>query len=256
MKKQLIAATLAALTSGMAQADFLRVEAGAGIWQSEPSGKLTYKASGGTETINAADDLGYKQENVSYLWLNVKHPVPVLPNFRLEYTDPAFEGNTTKSVSWNGISYGANTYSKLAVKQTDVVLYYNLLDNTFWATLDLGLDVKLADFSYKLSDPANILTGYNESASLVIPLLYARTRAQIPGTGIGLEADLKYISLGNTTVYDARAKVDYTFTAVPVVQPAIELGYRTQKFSVDEADYDVNTDIDFSGIYGGVMLRF
>ena len=107
-----------------------------------------------------------------------------------------------------------------------------------------------------MSDPSNTLIGYNESASLVIPLLYARTRVQVPGTGIGFEADIKYITTGSTTVYDARAKVDYTFESVPVVQPAIELGYRTQQFTVDEADYDVKTDIDFSGIYAGLMLRF
>ena len=255
MKKQLIAASLAVFASGISHADLLRIEGGAGVWQSEPSGKITYSVSGVTDTVNASDDLGYKQENISYLWLNVKHPVPILPNFRFEYTDPAFEGNAKKTISWEGISYSADSYSKLGVTQTDVVLYYNLLDNTFWTTLDLGLDVKLADFSYELRDSLTSQS-YNESASLVIPLLYARTRAQIPGTGIGLEADIKYITTGNTTVYDFRAKVDYTFESVPVVQPAIELGYRTQQFTVDEADYDVKTDIDFSGIYAGLMLRF
>lgn len=256
MKKQLIAASLAAIVSGAAQADILRIEGGAGMWQAEPSGSLTYRVNGALDTINASDDLGYKQENVSYAWLFIKHPVPILPNIRFEYVDPAFEGNTKKSLGWSGIGFGANSYSKLQVTQTDVVLYYNLLDNTFWATLDLGLDVKLADFSYDMSDPNNTSAIYSESASLVIPMLYARTRAEIPGTNIGLEADIKYITVGNTTVYDARAKVDYTLGFVPVIQPAVELGYRTQKFLVDETDYDVKTDIDFSGIYAGLMLRF
>lgn len=256
MKKKLIVATLAALTSGIAQADFLRVEAGAGIWQAEPSGTITYKVSGSNDTLNAGDDLGYQQENISYLWLNVKHPVPILPNVRLEYTGPAFEGRSQKTITWQGLSYGVNTYSKLEIQQTDLVLYYNLLDNTFWATLDLGLDVKLIDFSYELSDPNNIQPFYKESASLAIPMLYARTRVQIPTTNIGLEADIKYIGAGNTQLYDARAKVDYTFDAVPVIQPAVELGYRTQKFKIDEDGEDTKTDFEFSGIYGGVMLRF
>lgn len=256
MKKQLIAAGLAACVSGAVQADILRIEGGAGMWQAEPSGSLVYRVNAGTETINAGDDLGYQQENISYAWLLVKHPVPILPNIRLEYVDPNFEGNSSKSISWNGISYGANTYSKLQVTQTDLVMYYNLLDNTFWATLDLGLDVKLAKFNYELSDPSNIAPGYEESTSLAIPLLYVRTRAEIPGTNIGLEADVKYITTGNTTIYDARAKIDYTLGFIPVIQPALELGYRTQKFDVDEPDNDVKIDIDFSGVYAGLMLRF
>ncbi len=256
MKNKLIIAALAVFTSGVAQADFLRIEAGAGIWQSEPSGTITYKVSGSSDTLNASDDLGYQKENISYLWLNVKHPVPVLPNFRFEYAGPAFEGTSEKTISWKGINYGANTYSKLEIKQTDLVLYYNLLDNTFWATLDLGMDIKLIDFSYELSDPSNILPAYSDSASLPIPMLYARTRAQIPTTNIGLEADIKFIGYGNTQLYDFRAKVDYTFDSVPVIQPAIELGYRTQKFKIDEDGEDTKIDFEFSGIYGGVMLRF
>ncbi len=253
MKKQLIAASLAVFVSGAAQADILRIEGGAGMWQAESSGSLTYST---LAPINASDDLGYKQENLSYLWLFVKHPVPILPNVRFEYVDTSFDGNTKKSINWMGGSYGLNSYSKLQIKQTDLVLYYNLLDNTFWATLDLGLDIKFADVSYELRDSSNTLPLYSESTSLAIPMLYARTRAQVPGTGFGLEADVKYITAGSTTIYDFRAKVDYTFDFVPVVQPAIELGYRTQKFKIDEADYDVKTDIDFSGIYAGIMLRF
>ncbi len=253
MKKKLIVATLAALSSGIAQADFLRIEAGAGIWQSEPSGTITYKVSGNSDTLSASDQLGYQEENISYLWLNVKHPIPLLPNVRLEYVTPNFEGNTKKGFTWAGDNYTINTNSKLELQQTDIVLYYNLLDNTFWATLDLGLDLKLIDYSYELRNASN---AYSDSGNLPIPMLYARTRAQIPMTGIGLEADIKFIGYGDTQLYDFRAKVDYTFDFVPVIQPAIELGYRTQKFKIDEDGEDTKVDFEFSGIYGGVMLRF
>ncbi len=253
MKNKLIIAALTVFTSGVAQADFLRIEAGAGIWQSEPSGTVTDKASSSSDIPSLNDDLGQQNENISYLWLNVKHPLPLLPNFRLEYTTPSFEGNTRKSFTWAGNTYGINAYSKLELKQTDIVLYYNLLDNTFWATLDLGLDLKLVDYSYELRNSSNT---YSDSDSLAIPMLYARTRAQIPTTNIGLEADIKFISYGDTRLYDFRAKVDYTFDFVPVIQPAIELGYRTQKFKIDEGSEGTKTDFEFSGIYGGVMLRF
>ena len=65
-----------------------------------------------------------------------------------------------------------------------------------------------------------------------------------------------FTGYGDTQLYDFRAKVDYTFDFVPVIQPAIELGYRTQKFKIDEDGEDTKIDFEFSGIYGGVMLRF
>ncbi len=257
MKKQIIAAALAIATSGAAQADFLRLEAGAGIWNSDPDNStVTYKVGSFNDTVSASDDLGYDTSGTTYLWLNLKHPVPVIPNVRLEYTDPTFDGNGQKTISWRGLSYGTNSYSKLALKQTDLTLYYNLLDNTFWATLDLGLDIKLVDYTYELRDLSGTVAPYKDSGTFPIPMLYARTRAQLPFTGFGVEADIKYIGNGSTQVYDARAKVDYTFDMVPVVQPAIELGYRKQKFKIDEDGEETKTDLDFSGVYAGVMLRF
>jgi len=256
MKKALIAAALAA-TSSVAQADFLRLEAGAGIWNSDPgNGTITYKLGGSRDTVSASDDLGYSAKNVNYFWLNFKHPLPVIPNIRLEYTDPSYDGTANKSITWRGLTYGADAYSKLELKQTDLALYYNLLDNTFWATLDLGLDIKLVNYSYELRDNSGVVSPYKDSGTFPIPMLYARTRAQLPFSGLGLEADIKFIGYGDTQVYDARAKVDYTFEMVPVVQPAIELGYRKQKFKIDQDSEETKTDLDFSGVYAGVMLRF
>ena len=255
MKKKLIVATLTALTSGIAQADFLRIEAGAGIWQSTPSGSAAYNST----AYDVVDKLGYKEETPSYMWINFKHPIPVLPNVRLEYTAPEFNGEGKVPINWNGQNYDVGATNELQIKQTDIALYYNLLDNTFWATLDLGLNIKVTDISFALSGTSTA-TGnplsFNESTTLPIPMLYARTRVQIPTTDIGLEADVKYISYSDITIYDARAKVDYTLDFVPVIQPAIELGYRTQKFQIDSNSIDFNTNVDFSGVYGGLMLRF
>lgn len=252
MKNKLIIAALAVFTSSVAQADFLRIEAGAGAWQTTPSGTVAYQ----TNTFDAVDNMGYKEETASYLWINFKHPIPILPNVRIEYTAPKFDGASETSIDWNGQTYTVGAASELQAKQTDIALYYNLLDNTFWATLDLGLDIKFTDVSFTLRDTTGTVSDFNESGSLPIPMLYARTRIQIPATDIGIEADVKYITYGDITVYDARAKVDYTLSFVPVVQPAIELGYRTQKFQIDDSSIDFNTNVEFTGIYAGLMLRF
>ncbi|HIP54747.1 MAG TPA: TIGR04219 family outer membrane beta-barrel protein, partial [Sulfurimonas autotrophica] len=192
-----------------------------------------------------------KQETSTYAWMFIKHPIPVVPNIRLEYASIYATGKA--SGAWNGLSvlFGIGASSVLDMKQYDIIPYYNILDNTFWITLDLGVDIKVVDTTYEIES-----IGYEESYTAPIPLLYARTRAQIPTTDIGIEGDIKYVTTGSSTVYDARIKVDYTFDITPIVQPAIEIGYRVQKIKIDEDDQDVKTDMDFSGLFAGLMLRF
>jgi len=144
--------------------------------------------------------------------------------------------------------------------QFDVIPYYNILDNTAWITLDLGLDLKVTEIKYQADGvviPGIADTSYTDSVTTVIPLLYVRGRVEIPATNIGLEADLKYVSYNSNTIYDARAKVDYTLDFIPVIQPAIEVGYRVQKIKLeDDGAGSAKADLDFAGAYAGLMLRF
>ncbi len=244
MKKILSVLTFSALMASSSYADIARVEMGAGAWMQTPSGSANYNvgAAGGTNTMKES------QGTSAYVWALVKHPIPVVPNLRLEYVNIASDG--TAIGTWGSVAVGSSK-STLDMQQIDVIPYYNILDNTFWTTVDVGVDVKLVDFNYKVAAAA-----YEYKKTLPIPMGYVRARVQIPATGIGLEADAKYISNGSSTFSDARAKVDYTFTSFPIIQPALEVGYRVQKIKIDESSVDIKTDIDFSGIYAGLMVRF
>ncbi len=251
--------TALVLFGSAAQADFTRVEAGIGVWQSEADGTVGLVHPSGVYAVDADGTLGFDEEHFGYIWLNVKHPLPLLPNLRLEHTEVDFSGTAPRAFEWvdGGVSrsYAARTASSLQVEQTDLTLYYNLLDNTAWATLDLGVDFKLMDVSYALNDVANGYA-YAESDDVILPMLYLRGRVQIPATELGVEADVKYLRYDDSLLYDARLKVDYTLDFVPVVQPALELGYRIQKIRLDNDELRIRTDLDFSGFYTGVMLRF
>jgi outer membrane protein len=219
MYKKLFAAFLVVFTS-VANADFVRVEAGAGIWVQDPSQTLK------NNTTN------HDTEGEVYVWALVKHFVPMIPNLRVEHV--------------------SSTSGVLEFSQIDFIPYYNILDNTAWITLDLGFDIKKIDLTMNNSigtlDPSS-------ADSFVLPLAYVRTRAQLPLSGLAAEADLKYISYGDNTVYDARIKLDYTFEITPLIQPGIEIGYRVQKIETDEL-LPVLLDVEFSGIYAGAMIRF
>lgn len=248
MKKIIATLALGAMAATASYADIARVEMGAGAWMQTPSGDAMYNPSTG---IGGSDKLKEDQKTSPYVWLLIKHPIPVVPNLRLEYS--TLEAKGTPTGTWGNYTFTGGT-SKLDVTQYDIIPYYNILDNTAWITLDIGLDVKVIDAKYSATQ-ASIGT-YENKATVAIPMGYLRARVEIPSTNIGIEGDVKYISYGSSKFSDMRAKVDYTFDMFPVVQPAIEVGYRHENIKIDYSSADVKTDITFSGVYAGLMLRF
>jgi outer membrane protein len=260
MKKLISSLALGALMATAASADFTRVEAGVGAWSYKPSGIITYTDNDGTLT-NTSDE---KAQTSAYLWLLIKHPIPILPNLRLEYATVHDDGKGEGS--YNGYTFPAGTTTTWDLTQYDIIPYYNILDNTFWTTVDIGVDVKVVQSDYTAKNVqfnannffngSSPLTDYNEKDTAVVPLAYLRGRVEIPMTDIGFEADAKYISYDGDTIYDVRAKVDYTLSFVPVVQPAIEIGYRAQKYDFTSEDKKTKLNMDFGGLYMGIMARF
>lgn len=247
------------LTCGLISAlnaDIMRVEAGAGVWIQESKGQTSY--TDGLAT--GMDKIQDESFNQGYAWILFKHPLPVIPNLRLEYTNTQYNGSVSGKLADFNLPTNISSNSTMEMQQFDVIPYYNLIDNTFWLTLDVGIDLKIINSKYQaasVQDPilnTTIFDGYNESVSLVIPLVYVRTRAEIPGTNIGLESDIKIISYDGNSVTDFRAKVDYTLDMFPVIQPALEIGYRYQKIEVDSEG--TLSNIEFSGIYAGLMVKF
>lgn len=254
MKKLLSTIACSALLATVASADMARVEMGGGMWNQAPSGTLSYADStGATGTYTSSQ----KAVSNAYAWMLIKHPIPVIPNIRLEYAKVSDEGIATGS--FKGFSAPTGAPASIDITQYDIIPYYNILDNTGWITLDLGVDIKVADTKYR-ADGVTVLgvtsSAYEDSTTVILPMLYARTRVEIPSTDIGLEADAKYVSYNGSTAYDIRAKVDYTLGFIPVVQPAIEVGYRVEKFDLVSDDKKTNINIDFAGVYAGLMLRF
>ncbi|QOP40301.1 TIGR04219 family outer membrane beta-barrel protein [Sulfurimonas marina] len=254
MKKIISTLAMVSTLATVASADFTRVEMGVGVWSQEPTGNITYK-DGATTGSYASDET---KKTSAYAWMLIKHPIPVVPNLRLEYASVEDKGSvdgTFKDFTASSVTTGS-----FKVDQYDVIPYYNILDNTAWITLDLGLDIKVLDSSFK-AEGVNVngvvgLSDYEDSTLLAVPMGYARARVEIPATDIGIESDIKYITYSGSTLSDFRVKVDYTFDITPVVQPAIEVGYRTQSYVIETDDDKTKVDMKFSGVYGGLMLRF
>lgn len=250
MKKILTGFVCLAGLSTFVHADFLRTEMGVGAWNTEPTGFIEGKSYG----FRGVDNADEEKETNLYAWVYFKHFVPIIPNLRVEYVDMTSTGKASGTLSGTTIGVDNVAYTKISMQQIDVIPYYNILDNTFWATIDIGIDLKFVDVSYAINS-VDYPQGYSTAESVVFPLLYARGRVEIPTTEFGIEADVKYVEYEDNIVYDIRAKIDYTFDISPVIQPAIEVGYRIQKYQSDETK-EIGLELEYSGVYAGVMLRF
>lgn len=257
MKKILTTFSLLATLSATLSADFIRVEAGLGVWNQTNVGfvEVNDDDSSGRDTSDEVE-----KANV-YLWAYVKHPLPMIPNLRVEYSKVESEGHGDGTFSGVSVSQiDGDLPTTLEMTQIEVIPYYNVVDNTFWATLDVGIAIKFMDYSaigsYQNSRYSAMEAEiYNESDSFIVPLPYLRARAEIPGTELGVEAVVKYGAYDGNTFSDMNIKVDYTFDTF-AFQPGIEIGYREIVMDAASDDDSVIIDLDFSGLYFGVMARF
>ena len=256
MKKILTSIVGGAILASSLSADFARVEMGVGAWMQTPSGALSTTDTSGLLSLDGTYTSTETDSTEMYFWMLVKHPIPVVPNLRVEYVTLSDEGTTTGSVNGVDMTNSATTFD---MTQIDLIPYYNILDNTFWVTVDVGLDIKVltTDVDVAGQEVAGAIvpgTEFSASESALLPLLYVRGRVQVPATNLGFESDVKYMSYDSATMYDVRIKADYTLDFIPIIQPAIEVGYRMQKFEVD--DSDTASSLDYNGLYFGVMARF
>ena len=253
MNKLLTGLMLSGLLTSLAFSDMLRMEMGAGIWQQEVSGPIT----NGSRTYES-DQLGFDKEMQTYAWMSIKHPVPVLPNLRLEYSNIDFNGDISQTIASNTL----RSVSKVSLQQYDAVLYYNILDNTGWTTLDLGLDVKYVDAIFKIDNTLNTIPvsslNIDENKAITLPLLYTRARFSLP-LSLGIEGIGKYVEYKNTSMLDAQIKVDYTLVDVLPFELGLELGYKIEKLDLDAGDFSgisTSADVKVKGVFAGAIVRF
>lgn len=243
-------ALLAAGLSLSAQADTLGLKIGGGSWDHDPSGTIRYKSTTISDDIDLDNDLHLQEKKEGYFFVVLEHPVPGIPNIRIMSTklSSSGSGTTTKTFNFNNVSYSVseNITTDLKLDQTDVTLYYELLDNV--VSLDLGLNFKSIDVEARL---VGATAGTNTAtADAIVPMLYASAGVS-PIEGLFIGAEASYIGYDGNSMTDFTAKISYTTEYLL----GIEAGVRTQSYTLDDID-DSYGDMEFSGPFIGAYLHF
>lgn len=243
-----LCAGLAALFSvSTVQADAIGVYVSADYWQYE--GKADLAQTGKSQTR-----FNFDQKNQASLAISVEHPVPVLPNVRLRYT--ALKGNDTENVTqfeFRGVQFNQDVNVDFDLTSTDLVLYYEILDNVVSA--DIGIAAKLIEGDIVAKEKFPGLQRKSVSLKEVVPMGYLSAGAKLPLTGLSVKAEVAGVSYSGSRLTDAQAEIMYKAIDNPIIGVGIKAGYRQITAKLEDVE-DTDANIDFKGPYLGVEVHF
>lgn len=221
MKKQLLSlclpAAMAFATVPASAATLLGFEAGVYTWQTSTSG-----------SYDGVDTSGFKDSDNTVTYFAFEHPVPIVPNIKLQMTDMV---STTAG-------------SSVDLSNTDSTLYYEILDNSL-ISVDIGLTARAFSGEY---NNAGTVTAMNDTSYL----MYASAVIGIPGTGlsIGMETS-QSAGLDKNEINDIKIRLSYEIMA----GLGVELGQRTVTMTLEESAPNTQS-LEFDGTYLALTYTF
>lgn len=244
MKNRLLAAIALAIPM-TAQADVIGVTAGASSWQQEWDGQV----QSGSDSIDLQNDFGYDDDSGNVLFVALEHPLPVLPNIRLQNTgvEISATNDISRDINFEGTTYTASetVNSETDLSHTDVTFYYELLDN--WVSLDLGMTARIFDGSVTVNGSSSGSTEFD--VDFTLPMLFAAARFDLPLSGLYANAELNAISVSGDSVTDTKFGLGYEIGPF-----GLELGYRS--FDIEYEDDSEMVDVTVDGYFLGAVLDF
>lgn len=245
MKKFALFAAMSMAAATTAQADTVfGIYAGLGSWDT------SYSGNAGEPSITLKD-LGVKDRANNFYYVALEHPVPLLPNIKLEHTGISSKQTAVVSQSFviDGTTFTANdtVASEFDLTHTDATFYYEVLDN--WINFDLGITARKFDgFVYAKSSTQTEKVDVDQT----LPLFYGKLQFDLPFTGLSAGVEGKYISYSGDRLTDYTARISYLFDSA--LDIGVEAGYRKMSLKVDEDDLQASVDLD--GPYAALIAHF
>lgn len=249
MKLKQLFCSLALATPVVAQADFLSISAGGGVWNESPSGNFQKQTD--TTAVDVEKDLLWDSESQGYYFVTFEHFVPLVPNIKISGTKIDHSGSGNVSFVFDGDTYNGNVNNEFSLKTLDLIAYYELLDNV--VSLDIGLNIRNLKVDYNLTarnSGGSITQTTSDSISETIPMLYALVGAS-PYPDLILSGEISYIAFDGNSMSDITAKIAYTTNFFV----GLEAGYRIQKYELDDVS-STDADLSFDGAFIGAYLKF
>lgn len=255
MKKYCLAAALSmACLAPTAQADtLLGLYLGVDGWQSDNSG--SFAQDGNLQSFKFDD------ETFTSYYAALEHPVPLVPNLKLKYTELELNGDTTldETFSFGGSDYvvGTQVGTVSDLSHIDYILYYEIFDNDL-VSIDLGVNAKQFDGEIVVtgtSQDGGQNTTERVDFSVFVPLVYGRAEVGLPFTGLSVFFEGSLLAIDDSKIQDYQAGIAYALLDNLAIDMDIKAGYRSMTLELDDID-DIYTDLDASGPFAGIQIHF
>jgi len=223
-------------------------------WKADNDGSFS-------DNNNALQNFNFEDETFVSYYAALEHPVPLVPNLKLKYTELELTGATRleDTFSFNGSDYivGTDVNSVTDLSHIDYILYYEIFDNDL-ISIDLGINAKQFDGELVVTGTSQ-QGGANfteiEEFSGVVPLAYGRFEAGLPFSGLSVFAEGSFLAIDDSKVQDYQMGIAWEFIDNLAVDVAVKAGYRSMVLELDDVD-DINTNIDASGPFAGIQVHF
>lgn len=246
--KQVALALLAGLWAGSLQADtVMGLTMSVDAWDMDSDGSFA--------DTSDQQDFNHGSETPAVFSFALEHPVPMLPNFRLKFTDLSSSGNTDldTSFTFEGVTYpvSARLGTEFNLQSSDFVFYYELLDNDT-ISFDLGFNGKYLDGDIEVTDGTQ---RSSQSFTGVVPMLYGAVEFGIPTTHFSVFGDFNLLSVSDHSIRDYTIGAAYTLVDNMAVDFSVRGGYRRMNLELDDLD-GIYADWSFDGLFLGVEADF
>ncbi|KRW82480.1 MULTISPECIES: TIGR04219 family outer membrane beta-barrel protein [unclassified Marinobacter] len=231
------------LAAPLANADILGVGANVSYWDSDFSGEVVNKGS----AVDIENDLNMDSDSNANFTAYFEHPVPLLPNVRVNYTSISESGSGKIGPEGFDDIINADVNSDLDLDQLDATFYYEVLDN--WVNLDLGLTARKFDGELIVRDQTNTANVSKTTVDAVVPMGYLAARFDLPFTGVSVGADGNFVSYSGDSLHDVNV---YGQFEIAMLQ--LRAGYR--EMAIDYEDDDDKLDVELSGPFASVGFTF
>ena len=231
------------LAAPLANADILGVGANVSYWDSDFSGEVVNKGS----AVDIENDLNMDSDSNANFTAYFEHPVPLLPNVRVNYTSISESGSGKIGPEGFDDIINADVNSDLDLDQLDATFYYEVLDN--WVNLDLGLTARKFDGELVVRDTAVGGRVSTTTVDAVVPMGYLAARFDLPFTGVSVGADGNFVSYSGDSLHDVNV---YGQFEIAMLQ--LRAGYR--EMAIDYEDDDDQLDVELSGPFASVGFTF
>ncbi len=221
------------LGSTTARADFLGIHMGVGFWSYDMTGEIL-------GTVQLDQDLNIFEEQGVTAYAAFEHPVPLLPNIRVAYSDVKHRGNTSLSsnFSFRGESFtvGQTLDANFDLTHLDTTLYYEIVDIGF--DLDFGATLRVFDGNVTLGPVKEDVVAY-------LPAIYGNVKVGLPLSGLYVGATAN----GASEFTDYEVKVGWEVENFILPEFGISVGYRKLAIDADAGDLDLRTEVDIDGAF-------